>query len=112
MAEVFKLPDGSLHTIFDIRDMVELIDTCIGEEARRWMEEYLAEDDEEDLSDYASDLEKEVEGLRDHHHEVMRELRKESEKIAGLISEKNIDRRVLSTAAGRIGTITWREINV
>ena len=110
MADLFKLPDGSLHTVFDIRDMMELIGTYIGDDACRWLEEYMAEDD--DLESYAADLEKEVEGLRDHHHEVMNSLREESEKIAGLISEKMIDRKALSTAAGRIGTITWREINV
>ena len=32
--------------------------------------------------------------------------------IASLIREKDIDRKQLSAAAGTIGTITWREINV
>jgi hypothetical protein len=41
----------------------------------------------------------------------MTELRKESETIAGLIREKEIDRRALSAAAGNIGCITWREAN-
>ena len=110
MADLFILPDGSMHTVFDIKDMLELIGTYIGDDARRWLEEYLTEDN--DLVAYAAYLEKEVEGLRDHHHEVMNSLREQSEKIAGLICEKKIDRKALSTAAGRIGTITWREINV
>ena len=50
--------------------------------------------------------------MRAHHREVMNSLRAESEKIACLIREKEIDRKQLSTAAGRIGTITWREVNV
>ena len=100
MAEVLQLSDGSIHTVFDIRDMMELIDSHLGYEARRW------------LGDYVSDLEKEVEGVRAHHREVMNSLRAESEKIACLIREKEIDRMQLSTAAGRIGTITWREVNV
>ena len=113
MAEVLQFSDGSVHTVFDIRDMMELIDAHLGYEARRWLEEYLTEDD--DLGDYVSDLEKEVEGVRAHHREVrevMNSLRAESEKIACLIREKEIDRKQLSTAAGRIGTITWREVNV
>ena len=110
MAEVLQLSDGSNHTILDIRDMMELIDAHLGYEASRWLEEYLAEDD--DLGDYVSDLEKEVEGVRAHHREIMTSLREESEKIACLIREKEIDRKQLSTAAGRIGTITWRETNV
>ena len=110
MADVLKLSDGSIHTVFDIRDVMELIDTHVGSEVRRWLEEYLTEDD--DLGDYVSDLEAEVKGIRDHHHEVMNSLREESEKIACLIRERDIDRKALSTAAGRIGTITWRELNV
>ena len=102
MADVLELSDGSIHTVFDIRDVMELIDTHVGSEVRRWLEEYLTEDD--DLGDYVSDLEKEV--------EVMHSLREESEKIACLIRERDIDRKALSTAAGRIGTITWRELNV
>ena len=50
--------------------------------------------------------------VRSHHREVMHSLREESEKIACLIRERDIDRKALSTAAGRIGTITWRELNV
>ena len=110
MADVLELSDGSIHTVFDIRDVMELIDTHVGNEVRRWLEEYLTEDD--DLGDYVSDLEKEVEGVRAHHREVMNSLRAESEKIACLIREKEIDRKQLSTVAGRIGTITWREVNV
>ena len=110
MADVLELSDGSIHTVFDIRAVMEVIDTHAGSEVRRWLEEYLTEDD--DLGDYVSDLETEVEGVRSHHREVMHSLREESEKIACLIRERDIDRKALSTAAGRIGTITWRELNV
>ena len=61
------------------------------------------------LTDY---LEKEADSLRVHHKDVMAQLRQQSETIAGLIREKNIDRKALSTAAGQIGCITWRELNV
>ena len=110
MADVLQLLDGSTHTVFDLRDVMELIDTHIGMEVRRWLEEYLTESD--DLDVYAEDLEKEVEGVRKHHREVMNLLRTQSETIAGLIREKDIDRKALSAAAGQIGIITWREVNV
>ena len=110
MADVLRLPDGSIHTVFDLRDVMELIDTHLGMEVRRWLEEYLAEGD--DLDVYAEDLEKEVEGVRKHQREVMNLLRTQSETIAGLIREKDIDRKALSAAAGQIGIITWREVNV
>ena len=110
MADVIKLADGSIHTVFDLKDMLELIDTHLGDEVRRWLEEYLAEDD--DLAGYATCLEEEIQGYRDHHREVMNSLRTESETIACLIREKEIDRKKLSAAAGQIGTITWRELSV
>ena len=109
MANVITLPDGRNETIFDERDFLNLVDGLMGSEARRWLEDWLGNND--DVADYIDDLEKEADGLRAHHREVMAELRKESETIAGLIRGKEIDRRALSTAAGNIGCITWREAN-
>ena len=79
MADVLELFDGSIHTVFDIRDVMELIDTHVGSEVRRWLEEYLTEDD--DLGDYVSDLEKAVEGVRGHHREGRSYLRAAGEEM-------------------------------
>lgn len=107
MVNVITLPDGRNETIFDERDFMDLVDGYMGCEARRWLEDCLAERDGD--SDYIDDLEKETDSLRTHHKEVMDELRQQSETIARLIREKEIDRKALSTAAGNIGCITWRE---
>ena len=109
MANVITLPDGRNETIFGERDFLNLVDGLMGSEARRWLEDWLAERDGD--SDYIDDLEKETDSLRARHKEVMAELRTHSETIAKLIREKEIDRRALSTAAGNIGCITWREVN-
>ena len=108
MADVIQLSDGSVHTLFDERDALDLIDSRIGMEMRKWLEDWMSESDDD--AAYIDDLEKEAEGLRAHHKEVMQELRRQSETIAGLIREKEIDRRALSSAAGAIGSITWREL--
>ncbi len=110
MADVMILNDGSMQIVFGLPDMLQVIETHVGFEARRWLEEYLEEDD--DLSAYTSDLEEQIKDLKEHHHEVMGDLRKVSEEIAVLIREKNIDRNALSAAAGKIGILTWRELNV
>ena len=109
MANVITLPDGRNETIFDEQDFMELVERYMGSDAQHWLEDWLAERDGD--SGYIDSLEKETDSLRAHHREVMTELRKESETIAGLIREKEIDRRALSTAAGNIGCITWREAN-
>jgi hypothetical protein len=108
MADVIQLSDGSVHTLFDDRDALDLIGARMGWDMREWWEDRLADDD--DAGDYIEYLEKECDRLRGHHKEVMAELRKQSETIAGLIREKDIDRRALSSAAGAIGCITWREM--
>ncbi len=69
----------------------------------------MSESDDDEA--YIEDLEKEADGLRARHREVMEELRQHSEAIAGLIREKAIDRVKLSHEAGAIGCITWREMN-
>ena len=107
MANVITLPDGRNETIFDEQDFLWLIDRYMGFDARCWLEDLLAGRED----DYIDDLEKEADRLYAHHKEVMTELRKESETIAGLIREKEIDRKALSAAAGSIGCITWREMN-
>lgn len=109
MADVIQLSDGSVQTVFDERDALDLVDKYMGMEMRQWLEDWMSEGDDD--AAYIEYLEKEADSLRDHYKEVMAELRKESETIAGLIREKDIDRRALSAAAGNIGCITWREAN-
>ncbi len=108
MADVIQLSDGSVHTVFDERDALELVDRYMGMEMRRWLEDWMSESDDD--AAYIDNLEKETEGFRAHHSEVMAELRRQSETIAGLIREKEIDRKALSAAAGAIGCVTWREM--
>ena len=109
MADVIQLSDGSVHTVFDERDALDLVGGRLGDDLRRWLEDWMSESDDD--AAYIENLEKETDGLRDHHKEVMAELRQHSEAIAVLIREKEIDRVKLSHEAGAIGCITWKEIN-
>ena len=109
MANVITLPDGRNETIFSERDFMDVLERYMGPDARRWLEDWLGNND--DVADYIDDLEKEADGLRAHHREVMTELRTHSETITKLIRGKEIDRKALSAAAGIIGCITWREAN-
>ena len=110
MADVITLKNGRNEIVFDERSFLELVDEHMGPDARHWLEDWLSEND--DASDYIDDLEKELTSAKEHHKDVMAQLRQQSETIASLIREKEIDRKALSTAAGTIGTITWRELNV
>ena len=110
MADVITLKNGRNEIVFDERGFMDQVDEHMGPEARRWLEDWLSETD--DAADYIDDLEKELTGAKEHHKDVMAQLRQQSEMIANLIREKEIDRKALSTAAGQISCITWRELNV
>ena len=110
MPSVIQLKSGKTETVFDLEDLLRLVEQHMGDDARRLLEELTAPED--DAAEYIADLEKENLRLRDHHHGVMTELRSLSETEARLIQEKEIDRKALSTVVGKIGTITWREVNV
>ncbi|MBQ9290703.1 MAG: hypothetical protein IJ210_11385 [Clostridia bacterium] len=107
---VIRLKSGQCETVFDLEDLMRLIQERMGYEARCLLEELTGP--KPDDAEYIEHLEKENQKLREHHREVMQALRVQSETIARLIREPEIDRKTLSTTAGVIGKITWREINV
>ena len=110
MANVILLKGGQVETVFDLDDLLYLIDRDMGYDTRILLEELTAPED--DSEEYIAQLEKENQQLREHHREVMQALRAQSGTIARLIREPELDRKTLSTTAGVIGKITWREINV
>ena len=109
MAQVIQLKDQSLHTVFGEQDILSLVEEKLGMEARQVLEALLFERSED--AEYIADLEQEAEEKKTHYLSVMRTLREQSEIIAGLISQREIDRRALSRAAGIIGITTGRELN-
>jgi len=109
MAHVITLKSGRNEMVFDLRDLLCLVDKHMGYEARRLLEELMEPDESEE---YIAYLEKDADERRKHYKDVMRQLREQSEAIASLIREKEVDRKKLSAAAGAIGVLTWRELNV
>ena len=110
MATTITMPDGKNETVFDLDDLLRLMEERMGYEARKLLEEWIQPDS--DAEEYIRFLEKEVEAQKARRMDAMKALRKQSETIAELIREKDIDRVKLSHAAGAIGMITWRELNV
>lgn len=102
------LTDKKVATILEPRHMLELVDKYMGMDARMWFEDYLAGADSQ-TADVAA-LEAYYEKWIDHYQEVIRELRSHSEKLAGLIREKELNRMAISHEAGQIGVITGREL--
>jgi hypothetical protein len=109
MAEIMELNNGELHTIFGLDDFLELIDSEMGMEARRWLTSYL--DELEDEYSDCTDLEAELQEQAEHHKEVMNEIHEHSKELVGLISEKELDRKAISNTVGSISVLTSREVN-
>ena len=122
MADVIELLDGSIHTVSGERDILSLVEEKMGLEVRALIEDLIAKPDpseaiEDPVVESEGDdqcieeLEKRLDGVGEHFRDVMKALREQSEVISTLIEKRNIDRAALSTAAGKIGEITWRELN-
>ena len=107
--EMLGMNDGTIEYVSDLRDFLELADKYMGFDARRWLEELFEEELQNSL--YAGELEKEIDGLKEYHKEVIRSIRKHDERLGELIREKELDRREISNTVGAIGVITWRELN-
>ena len=110
MATTILMPGGKIETVFDLADLLRLIEDRMGWEARELLEELIRPDS--DAEEYIAYLEKEADGQKTRRLDAMKALRKQSETITELIREKEIDRVKLSHAVGAISMITWRELNV
>ena len=94
------LKDKKVATILEPRHMLELADEYMGSDARMWFEDYLAEADSQ-TADVAA---------METYYEKRIEHYAHSEKLAGLIREKELNRVAISHEAGQIGVITGREL--
>ena len=112
MGRILTLKDGSNHTVFSVLDLMDLVDTYMGLEMKSAIEEEFSEAElaHYDDDEYIKDLEQENKGLRDHHKEVMEELRDASKTLAHEIGQPVQDRKAISNIAGTIGIITGREL--
>lgn len=112
MAHVITINGGGTETVFSLEDLMELVDEHLGMDARRALEEMLSDTyaDEQEWEAIEEEHKKELDEIREHYHSVILELREQSEILANLISAELLDRGAISNCAGKIGTITWREL--
>ncbi len=109
MADILMMWDGGVSTVLSFGDFLELVDEYMGMEARRYLEEYTGGPDS--VPALLEEAERERDGWRERHREVMEDIRGRSEKLAELISGREPDRRAISGVCGAIGLITARELN-
>lgn len=80
---VIRLKDGSLHTIIEEKDLLELIGIYMGEEVLsgvlRMQEEY--DEEIESLQEYVKDLERQIDQTEEELKETKLKLRKIQEEM-------------------------------
>ena len=112
MGSIISIKDGSTQVMMGLPDFEHLVKKHIGFEAWEWFEAYLHDTygEEEEVEEIIREHEEEMEKVHTHYQEILRKLREESEILAGLICEKDLDRQSISRHAGNIGRITGRAI--
>ena len=103
--DVIMLPDGRRETVGGPRDMYDLMDRYMGEDAAKWWKQYLHEN-------YMEDNERErvetkiyntLEITRERYRNVLLDLEEDAAELASEIRKPKLDRHKISAIAGRIG---------
>ncbi|MGO4997813.1 hypothetical protein [Oribacterium sp. Sow4_G1_1] len=112
MGNLISLKDGTLATVLSGEDLLDLIETHMGQEMKEavveWMNELDLEhaDDEEcihELNELISEDHKRYKG-------TMEQIRMEVEKLNGLITAKDLDRGAISNTVGAISVLAYKEV--
>lgn len=110
--DVIKMPDGAREVIGGPRDMYDLMDRYMGEDAAKWWKEYLHEHYLEDnkRAKVEDDMYKTLEITRERYRNVLLDIKEDAAELAIRIREPKLDRRKISTLAGRIGGAISRNL--
>ncbi len=101
MPHVIQLKDGKLLIAFEIRDVLEVVENYIGQETRKYIEEYL----EENIQDT-----KDIDQMGDHQRHILCDVLEEMDALDGLLREQRLNRKRILEAVNNIRQIVNREL--
>lgn len=109
---MINLKDGSLHTLFDFDDFVELVQDRMGYDAAKWLETHVEQAEaaadytqakvDTDLTAYEADLKS--------NREAFADIQLEAATILGALQEKRINREKIAHAGREISKIISNQI--
>lgn len=108
MPHTMELKDGTVTTLLQYKDFLELVDSYMGYEARRYLEEMQC-----DLAGLEKDMEyaeKEYERQGDHQRNVLNNIREEAETLDALLLADRLDRKRIQTSVKRIRQMVMQEL--
>lgn len=109
---MINLKDGSVHTLFDFDDVLELVEDRMGYDAAKWLRTHVEQAEaaadytqakvSTDLIVYESNLESNRRALAD--------IQLEAATILGVLQGKRVDREKIARAAKKIAKIISNQI--
>ena len=109
---VVSLKDGRDVTVFDIDNILDEVTTCMGHEARRYIERWKADvdEDKEAIQYDLNESEKELEQLNEHQHRVLLDLKQEVDALDELLDAPRLNREKLQSAVWNINKMLRQEM--
>ena len=109
---MLNLKDGSICTLFEFRDFVELVEDRMGYDAAKWLSAHVEQ--AEAAADYtqakvATDLTA-CESNLESNREALEAIHLEAATILGVLQDKRVDRQKIARAAREISKIISNQI--
>lgn len=109
---VISLKDDSVHTLFQFRDFLELVDQNMGMDAARWLENHVSQ--AEKAADYTTakvntDLQS-YEANLDSNRTAFQDIQDAVDSIDDLLCESRVDRDKMAFHIGEIRKIISNQI--
>ncbi len=98
MAKTLYLKDGTIEMPYDMFDFINLVEEYMGEDARRYLEDFINEQTDYELEADYSDLTYEKTG--DESHDILVDVADGVEQLDHYLEARKIDRKKLKQ-------ITW-----
>lgn len=109
---MINLKDGSVHTLFEFRDFLQLVEDRMGYDAAKWLSAHVEQ--AEKAADYtqakvATDLVV-YESNLESNREALEAIQLEAATILGVLQDKRINREKIARAAREISKIISNQI--
>ena len=112
MAHVLSVKDGRNVAVFGIRDILDIVGDCAGNDIQHYLEEHLADigemEAEFELSEKEHEKERERQG--EHQRSMRSECKEETETLEELLHARRLDRKKLQKASDNIWRLCSREL--
>ena len=112
MGNLISLKDGTLATVLSGEDLLDLVETHMGQEMKEAVVEWINEMELEHADDdeCIHELNEMISEDHKRYKETMEKIHTESEKLNGLITAKDLDRRAISNTVGEISVLAYKEV--